>query len=129
MEISMKRLVLESWLLLLRFEWIMRFHEFRELHRTVREAPVRPTTSADLMPSERLCGAMDYACVFYFRRALCLQRSAATTLLLRRHGWSAEMVIGAQMLPFRSHAWCEINGVVVNDKPYMLELYQVLERC
>ena len=125
----MKRLVLESWLLLLCFEWIMRFHEFRELHRTVREAPVRPTPNAELLPKERLCGAMDYACVFYFKRVLCLQRSAATTLLLRRHGWSAEMVIGAQMLPFKSHAWCEINGVVVNDKPYMPEIYQVLERC
>ena len=125
----MKHLVLESWLLLLRFEWIMRVREFRELHRTVSEAPVRPTTKAELVPGERLSTAMDYACVFYFKRVLCLQRSAATTLLLRRHGWSAEMVIGAQMLPFKSHAWCEINGVVVNDKPYMPEMYQVLERC
>jgi len=33
------------------------------------------------------------------------------------------------MLPFRSHAWCEINGNVVNDKPYMLDVYTVLERC
>jgi hypothetical protein len=129
MEISMKHLVLESWLLLLRFEWIMRFHEFRELHRTVRETPNRPTTQAELTPSERLSRAMDYACVFYFKRVLCLQRSAATTVLLRRYGWSAEMVIGAQMLPFKSHAWCEIHGVVVNDKPYMPEIYQVLERC
>ena len=125
----MKRLVLESWLLLLCFEWIMRFHEFRELHRTVLEAPVRSTTKLEPVPSERLSTAMDYACVFYFKHVLCLQRSAATTLLLRRHGLSAEMVIGAQMLPFKSHPWCEINGVVVNDKPYMPEMYQVLERC
>jgi transglutaminase superfamily protein len=41
---------------------------------------------------------------------LCLQRSAATTLLLRRHGWDAEMVIGAKLLPFQSHAWVEVNG-------------------
>ena len=125
----MKRLVLESWLLLLYFEWIMIFHEFRELHRTVLEAPVRTATNAELVPSERLSTAMDYACVVYFKHVLCLQRSAATTLLLRRHGWKAEMVIGARMLPFKSHAWCEIHGVVVNDKPYMPEIYQVLERC
>jgi hypothetical protein len=72
---------------------------------------------------------MDYACVFYVKRVLCLQRSAATTILLRRYGWSAEMVIGAQILPFKSHAWCEIKGEVVNDKPYMKDIYQVLERC
>jgi hypothetical protein len=39
------------------------------------------------------------------------------------------MVLGAQMLPFKSHAWVEVDGIVVNDKPYMLEIYQVLERC
>jgi hypothetical protein len=39
------------------------------------------------------------------------------------------MVIGAQMLPFKSHAWVEIGGSIVNDKPYMLDIYQVLERC
>jgi hypothetical protein len=59
----------------------------------------------------------------------CLQRSAATTLLLRRYGKKAEMVIGAQFLPFKAHAWVEIDGAVVNDKPYMLEVYRPLERC
>jgi hypothetical protein len=32
------------------------------------------------------------------------------------------------MFPFRSHAWVEIDGVVVNDKPYMLDIYQILDR-
>jgi hypothetical protein len=70
---------------------------------------------------------MDLACVFFPKRVLCLQRSAATTLLLRRYGIQAEMVIGAQMLPFKSHAWVESAGVVINDRPYMREIYQVLE--
>lgn len=34
-----------------------------------------------------------------------------------------------QRLPFASHAWVEINNVVVNDKPYVSELYRPLERC
>jgi hypothetical protein len=72
---------------------------------------------------------MDLACVFYPKPVRCLQRSAATTLLLRRHGVGAELVIGAQLLPFRSHAWVECGGAVVNDKPYMREMYQVLEHC
>jgi hypothetical protein len=124
----MQRFVLESWFLLLRFEWIMRSRGFNAIYRIVREQPVRPTSNR-LVPQEDLCCAMDYACVFYFKRVLCLQRSAATTLLLRRHGWRVEMVIGAQLLPFRSHAWCEINGAVINDKPYMQDIYAVLERC
>jgi Transglutaminase-like superfamily len=125
----MKRLVLHSWLLLLYFDWIMHWHKFSELHRIVEEEPIRPTTSVRLTPYEDLSRAMDYACVLYFRRVLCLQRSSATAVLLRRHGWNAEMVIGAQMLPFKSHAWCEINGIVVNDKSYMHDIYEILERC
>jgi hypothetical protein len=76
-----------------------------------------------------LCHAADLACVFYFKQVLCLQRSAATALLLRRHGWDVEMVIGAQLNPFSSHAWVELKDEVVNDKPYMREIYRVLERC
>jgi hypothetical protein len=125
----MKRLVLESWLLLFYFDWIMHSRNFERLHRIVEKETVRPTTSDSLISVENLCRAMDYACVFNFSRVLCLQRSSATTLLFRRHGWSAELVIGAQIVPFRSHAWCEINGKVVNDKPYMPDVYTVLERC
>ena len=123
----MKRLVIEGWFLLLYIDWLMRFREFKELHSLVRDQPV--SDSQRVVPSEVVCRAMDLACVLYFKRVLCLQRSAAATLLLRRYGWSAEMVIGAQLMPFKSHAWCEINGVIVNDKPYMHEMYQVLERC
>ena len=125
----MKRLVLESWLLLLRFEWIMGRGDFRDLYRSVRDEPVRAIRHATLAQRQDLCHAMDLACVLYFKRVLCLQRSAATTLLLRRHGLVTEMVLGAQMLPFKSHAWCESDGSVVNDKPYMREIYAVLERC
>jgi hypothetical protein len=107
----------------------MRFRGYKELRRTVEEERIRQTLSARPVEQDQLCRAMDYACVFYFKPVRCLQRSAATTLLLRHHGWRAEMVIGAQMLPFRSHAWCEINGAVVNDKPYVRAIYEVLERC
>jgi len=125
----MKRLVVESWLLLLRFEWIMHFRTFERLYRIVREEPVRPTARDQILPSEELCRAVDIACVFCFKRVLCLQRSSATTVMLRRHGWNAEMVIGAQLLPFKSHAWCEINGMVANDRPYMADIYTVIDRC
>jgi Transglutaminase-like superfamily len=124
-----RRYVVEAWLLLLYFEYVMHFRRFRELHRMVRDEPVTQVKPETKVPTETLCHAMDLACVFYFKQVLCLQRSAATTVLLRRHGWSVEMVIGAQLLPYRSHAWCELNGAVVNDKPYTAEIYTVLERC
>jgi len=107
----------------------MRFRRFEELRRIVRRQTVERIKPEYQAPIEELCHAVDLACVLYFKRVLCLQRSSATALLLRRHGWKAEMVIGAQLVPYRSHAWCEVDAVVVNDRPYVGEMYSVLERC
>jgi prolyl oligopeptidase len=78
---------------------------------------------------EQICRAADIASILYCKRVLCLQRSAATTMLLRRYGFAAELVIGARIVPFKSHAWVELDGVVLNDKPYTPQLYRELERC
>lgn len=123
----MTGLVGESWLLLLYLDWIMRCRAFKSLHEFIRAQQVRTTNSQ--LPPDQLCQAVDIACALYFKRVLCLQRSAVTTMLLRRHGWCAELVIGAQVVPFKSHAWVEIDNRVVNDKPYMRMLYGVLDRC
>ena len=120
--------VTQSYLLLFRFEVIMCFRSSEALRRIVRNEPVRHSERLLPVTSGVLCHAMDLACVFYLKRVLCLQRSAATVVLLRRHGWNAEMVTGVQILPFEAHAWVEIANDVVNDKPYMHEIYQVLER-
>jgi hypothetical protein len=121
-------LVIECSTLLLSVDCMMHLRSFNALYRSIRAQPTAPM-SESAHACQELCHAIDLACVFYFRHVLCLQRSAATTLLLRSRGFAAEMVIGAQMLPFQSHAWVEVNGTVVNDKPYIKEIYQELERC
>jgi hypothetical protein len=78
---------------------------------------------------ERTCAAIDTASIWYWKQVLCLQRSAATACLLKEFGVPARMVIGAQQMPFRAHAWVEVDGCVVNDKPYMREMYAVLDQC
>jgi hypothetical protein len=125
----MKRLVLESWLLLVYFDVMMRLRNFDALISAVRGCKTGTPMLEEAPSVAALCNAVDLACVFYFKKVMCLQRSAATALLLRRYGAPAEMVIGAQILPFKSHAWVEVDGTIVNDKPYMLDIYQVLERC
>ncbi|MBB5060388.1 hypothetical protein HDF16_005124 [Granulicella aggregans] len=120
--------VAESWLLLLYFDWLMHFRGFQEIHAAVRNLKPRAVGKTARGDGE-LSRAVDLACVFYFKPVLCLQRSATTTVLLRRYGRNAEMVIGAQLLPFQSHAWVEIDGRVINDKPYVTEIFEVLERC
>jgi hypothetical protein len=128
-EFSMIRLVLGSWVSLLYFDFVLRFRGLPRVHDIVRRQQVSAFHGASAPPVSDLCHAVDLACVFYFKQVLCLHRSAVTTVLLRQYGWAAEMVIGAQVRPFKSHAWVEIDRSVVSDKPYMLEMYQELERC
>jgi prolyl oligopeptidase len=78
---------------------------------------------------DQICYAVDLACVFYVRQVKCLQRSVTTTTMLRERGYSADLVIGACPVPFRSHAWVEVGTTVVNDKPYIKEIYMELTRA
>jgi hypothetical protein len=126
---AVKQIVAESFLFLLWIECVMAFRSLESLLRQVRDAAPGIGGTDQLPGIEELCSSMDFACVMYPKCVLCLQRSAATALLLRRHGFNAQMIIGAQVLPPRSHAWVEVDGRVVNDKPYVQEIYQVLERC
>lgn len=124
----MSFLFLKAYWSLLFFDSYLLRHNFAKLYNEVRSCPV-DTRTASVDTVERVCSAVDMACIWYWKEVLCLQRSAATTLLLKRHGVTAQMVIGAQQLPFRSHAWVEVGGIVVNDKPYTAEMYAVLDRC
>jgi transglutaminase superfamily protein len=124
----MSFLVLQAYLKLIQFDLCLTRGSFEALYETVRNYPVSHETLAS-MTIEKTCAAMDMACIWYWKEALCLQRSAATTCLLRRCGVHAQLVIGAQQMPFKSHAWVEVGGRVVNDKPYMNEIYAVLDRC
>jgi hypothetical protein len=126
---AMRRAVLKSLVLLVYFELIMRFSTFKILYENVRKHPVRPSRTPEQTSAEQLSRAVDLACVFYFKQVRCLQRSAVTAVLLRNYGWQAEMVIGVQILPPKFHAWVALDQRVVNDKPYMLDIYTVIERC
>ncbi len=89
----------------------------------------RPRASQRSWPAvEDVVWSVDEACVWYVKRAACLQRSVVATWLLRRHGVAAEMVIGCRPLPFESHAWVEVDGQVVNDRPQYQRAFTVLDR-
>lgn len=119
--------VLESWLLILYVDVVMRFRGFPRFYALIRERQIRTVTGYE--NPNALSHAVDLACVFYFKPVRCLQRSAALVLLLSHHGWKGDMVIGAQLLPALFHGWVEVEGMVLNDKPYVTEMFQVLERC
>lgn len=121
-------IVLRSYLLLAYVEVMLRRHGFKDLHTALRRGQTQMIDEGKRVPHGLLCHAMDLACVFYPHAVHCLQRSAATVFLLRRYGWPGEFVTGSAIATFENHAWVELAGHVVNDKPYMQELYQVLDR-
>ena len=113
---------------LIHFDLYLARGNFRALYDEVRNYPIR---SRSPLPDavNRVCADVDLACIWYWKQVLCLQRSAATACLLKHYGVPAKMVIGTQQMPFKAHAWVEVAGKVVNDKPYTPEIYVVLDRC
>jgi hypothetical protein len=123
----MRFLFMHAYWKLILFDFHIARNDFAGVYRNVRSSPVAKQRS----PSEaaHICDTVDLACIWYRKEVLCLQRSAATACLLKEHGIAAELVIGAQQMPFKAHAWVEVDGQIVNDKPYTAEMYQVLDRC
>jgi hypothetical protein len=126
--ILMSFLAFKAYLLLIHFDLYTTRDNFAALYNKVSEHPIRRLASS-LITVEKICAAVDLASIWYWKEALCLQRSAVTAYLLKKHGLPAKMVIGVQQMPFRAHAWVEVHGRVVNDKPYMPEIYAVLDKC
>lgn len=124
----MALLGLEAYAELIRFDRYISRSDFAALHEKVRSSHIRSGSNRSLSCVE-LCNAVDIACIWYWKRVLCLHRSAVTTSMLRRHGINAELVIASRRLPFQAHAWVEVEGRVVNDRPDVQEIYTVLERC
>lgn len=120
-------LVLKAYCLLLQFDRLIIRNDFQTMYSKVRDRSIRKISCRNDV--NRICLAVDIACIWYWKEVLCLQRSATTTYLLKDCGVRAEMVIGAQQVPFRAHAWVEVGGRVVNDKPYVTDKYAVLDRC
>jgi hypothetical protein len=101
---------------------------FFRMHRFVSNCRVSTKKAPD-ETVDLVCRAVNDACNWYPKRVLCLQRSAVTTCLLRRCGIPASMVMGAQILPFKAHAWTEVDGRAINERREVQKVYTAWERC
>ena len=119
-------LVVRAWIGLLVFD-VARRLGFARIHALLRRCRTARRRANERIV-DQIIWAVDEACVWYFARAACLQRSVVATWLLRRHGIDAELVIGYRAIPFESHAWVEVDGRVVNDRPQYKHVFATLER-
>jgi hypothetical protein len=114
-------------LLLVAYDLLVTFSTFGRIHKIVKRWPVAISSGDDGI--NRVCTAVNYACICYPKQVLCLQRAFVTTNLLRRNGFPANMVLGAQKLPFKAHAWVEIDGRAINERSNVQATYVVWDRC
>jgi hypothetical protein len=106
---------------------LLAWRGFAQVHAFTRRRRVAARTAPRDVTAQ-VCRAVEEACIWYFKRAYCLQRSSVTTWMLRRRGVAAELVIGYRPVPVDSHAWVEVDGKVVNDRPQYQKFFRVLDR-
>jgi hypothetical protein len=123
-----KRETLTAFIGLLVFDLLLKFRGLQSLIKRVEDWPTTEPSTTDLEICQRVRAMVDHAQIYYPKKAMCLQRSAVVTCLLRRRGVPAEMVLGAQEYPTKGHAWAEVGGVVVNDNPRVNTRYRELRR-
>jgi hypothetical protein len=122
------RWTLAGYLGLLLSDAVLHLLGFSRFHALVRSLPTRSPRCGPARV-QRIVAGVDRASAFYFKHAWCLQRSAVTVALLRLAGFPARLVIAVQRVPFRAHAWAELDGRVVNDRPAVRRELEVLETC
>ena len=122
-------LFLQALLALMAYEVIRTFCSFERIHTMVRQWKIARSDRSATDVLDHVCTAVNYACIWYPKQVLCLQRSFITTYLLRRRGVAAHMVLGAQKIPFQAHAWVEVNGRAVNERSDVQATYSVWDRC
>lgn len=121
-------LFFQALLMLLAYDVLSVLCRFQTIYSMVRGWKVNGNAyGSDTV--DRVCMAVNYACIWYPKQALCLQRSFVTTYLLRKRGVLAQMILGAQKLPFKAHAWVEVEGRAVNERSNVQATYAVWDRC
>jgi hypothetical protein len=128
--LTLKLTTIAAFIDLVLVDLTLKLQGFRALHQLVKRWPAGNRISVQPKSIREICAAVDRATSMYPKHALCLQRSVVTTCLLRTGGVHAKMVIACRKVPFKGHAWVEVDGNVINDNQKVQALYSsVLESC
>ena len=94
--------------------------------RMLRKDPLR--TDVPSADRDAIVRAVQIACALYVRPATCFHRSTVLSLLLRRSGVPATVVVGYRTPPFESHAWVEVDDLVVGDRQSYRRHFHIIDR-
>ncbi len=111
---------------LIRWDWNVRVRSFQRVYQSVRDYPVAACSFAKDGIDE-VVEALGAASIWYYKRVLCYQRSGCLVWMLRDRGVPAQLVIGAQQWPPRTHAWVTVNQQVIGDAEYRTTRFDVMD--
>ena len=99
--------------------WIgLRLFGFRRCHEFASKRIENSQHPAAAISANRILQLQAAASRNLFFGTNCLEQSLVLLMLLRRHGFSPELKIGARKEAgrFEAHAWVELNRVRLNDQ-------------
>ncbi len=121
-------IVLEAFWELVCYDVFIRVNTFAELHSRVKNQKTKAGRPSSTNPSA-ICDGLGVACGLYPTETFCLKRSYVLVRMLRRRAVDARMIFGVQKLPFKAHAWVEVDGIPIDDLQVLREHFTVLEAC
>jgi Transglutaminase-like superfamily/Coenzyme PQQ synthesis protein D (PqqD) len=118
-----------AYFILFRCGRILHSKGYYALRCHVHDVPISKQLSIEELPPNlwQCRDAIDWALLHFPYQAMCLQRSAALTILLRQHAVNASVVIGCEPLPFYSHAWVEVGPFVINDTTAVRKRFSIID--
>ena len=125
---TMSFLILKAYLMLIRFDLYLARGNFAAVYDKVANYPVGKTPAPDAV--ERICSAVDMACIWYWKEARCLQRSAATSYFLKSvRDIPAQMVNGHNSCHSRRMLGSRWMVAVSTTNRTCRKYTQCLDRC
>jgi hypothetical protein len=118
-----------GWVALVSYDVLLKVRGFGKVCELVERRSVGRRKEWSFDRVREICAGVDRARLWYPKNVVCLQHSAVVTWLLRRAGVPARMVFAGRRVPFYAHAWCEVRGIVVNDRQSVRNRYSLFRRC
>ena len=100
---------------------------FKQLFEIIGRSHFRKRERLDPDFIQRVCAGIERARIWYPKQVMCMQHSIVTKCLLEQYGVPARLTFAARKMPFKSHAWVEVWGNVVNDTQKVRTYYKVFK--
>jgi hypothetical protein len=129
-----RKLLVQALFLLPFVHWLLSWMGYVRLTKLIEKSiqlkltPEKLSESKLLERAEVAAHMVSIAAHHGFFQASCLRRSLALAVLLRRENIPSEICFGLRLSDqnLEAHAWVEVQGTVVNDRPDIRQQYSLM---